>query len=257
MAFASESTHFYGRDGSSQWEVMAKNGKMRPSTLADARKNLWVPSVTEILKVAAKPGLERWKIQQTLEAALTLPRIEGEATDTFAKRVMEDSQAQASKARDLGSAIHGAIEKHLNGERYPQEYQPHVETAIASMEPYKGTGWRSEKSFASKLGYGGKVDLHSNICVADFKCKAFDIEDVKKAKLAWPEHLMQLAAYRHGLVPQGVSPDCDLVNVFVSTSIPGLVYVHRWAEGDEVAFQKFSSLLRYWQLDRGYDSSFF
>src|SRR5206468_8431376 len=55
--------------------------------------------------------------------------------------------------------------------------------------------WRPEKSFASPLGYGGKVDLHSRNWVIDFKTKDGDLADVK----CWDDHFMQTAAYAYGL----------------------------------------------------------
>ena len=67
-------THWYGKDGSPRYTVTAKDGSDRPTTLRDARKLSLVPSVTTILKVAAKPGLEMWKLEQMLLAALTLPQ---------------------------------------------------------------------------------------------------------------------------------------------------------------------------------------
>src|SRR6266576_1528215 len=95
---ASESQHWYTRDGSPCYEVQAKNGNLRPATLADARKLDLVPSVSLILKCAAAPGLEQWKLRQMLHAALTLPRHDGETLDEFSERVISDSQEQGKKA---------------------------------------------------------------------------------------------------------------------------------------------------------------
>src|SRR6266436_7275945 len=95
-AIASEACHYYARDGAPVYEVpRAKGDGTRPTTLADARKRDLVPSVTNVLNVAAKPGLETWKAQQLLQSALTLPRIEGETLDAYALRVIEDSKAQS------------------------------------------------------------------------------------------------------------------------------------------------------------------
>ena len=61
---ASESQHWYDRNGTPAYSVIAKNGVPRPTTLRDARKLNLVPSVTTILNVAAKPALEAWKLNQ-------------------------------------------------------------------------------------------------------------------------------------------------------------------------------------------------
>ena len=72
---ASESNHWYTRDGLPQYTVPSKkDGSPRATTLRDARTMNLVPSVTTVLNVAAKPALLAWLQQQVLLAALTLPR---------------------------------------------------------------------------------------------------------------------------------------------------------------------------------------
>src|SRR5690349_2783167 len=78
-------SHWYLRDGRPFHEIAKKDGSgNRPVTLADARKVMALPSVTNVLGVLAKPGLEAWKIEQGIIAALTLPRLSGETLDGFA-----------------------------------------------------------------------------------------------------------------------------------------------------------------------------
>jgi hypothetical protein len=72
MTHIAESLHWYDRHGRPCYEVMSKPGVMRPTTLRDARKLNLVPSVTNIIRCAAAPGLEIWKQQQVMMAALTL-----------------------------------------------------------------------------------------------------------------------------------------------------------------------------------------
>ena len=69
---ASESQHWYDRQGNPMYTVIGKNGKERNTTLRDARTMNLVPSVTTILNVAAKPALNVWLQRQVLMAALTL-----------------------------------------------------------------------------------------------------------------------------------------------------------------------------------------
>jgi hypothetical protein len=64
IARSAEAVHWYRQDGGPQYTVKAKDGSDRPTTLRDARKLNLVPSVTTILKIAAKPGLEAWKQEQ-------------------------------------------------------------------------------------------------------------------------------------------------------------------------------------------------
>ena len=51
----------------------------------------------------AKPGLDEWKIEQGIMAALTLPRLPDESLDSFAHRVVVDMGEQVEKAADFGS----------------------------------------------------------------------------------------------------------------------------------------------------------
>lgn len=156
-----EGGHWYDRQGNPVYEVpcSSKDG-MRPTTIRDAVKLDLVPSVTAILGVAAKPGLEAWKAKQILEASLTLPRIDGETLDDYAVRVMEDAKAQSALARDKGTQLHAAIEFWIQGKPFDQQWKEHIENLDKALKQH-GIDLRqarAEHSFASPLGYGGKID---------------------------------------------------------------------------------------------------
>lgn len=244
MKIATEAGHWYdAATGEPRYTIVGTNGEVRNTTLRDARKFGYVPSVTTILKCAAQPGLIRWMQQQILHAALTLPRIDGESEDDYAERVIEDSQEQSRKAREKGTDIHGSIELGLSGLEYPNEHTPHVRAVIDALS---GEGLsansRTEHSFASPMGYGGKVDFHGPSFVCDFKTKS-NWQDDKK--LAYSEHLMQLVAYAKGLNIQ--TP--RLLNIFVSTDHPGKIAVHEWPhEQHERHWKMFLALLNFWKL---------
>ena len=106
---ASESNHWYDKNGQPAYTVEAKDGTQRPTTLRDARKLGLVPSVTTILKVAAKPGLQAWMDKQLLMAALTLPRKPDESEDEYIDRIVQDSKEQGRRAAQHGTDIHAAI----------------------------------------------------------------------------------------------------------------------------------------------------
>src|SRR6056300_705776 len=101
MKTATESGHWYEKDGTPAYKVpMAKDpNKMRNTTLRDAKKLGLLPSVTTIIKEAAKPGLTNWIINQNIMAALTVPRIAGESDEDFIKRITSDATEQAKQAR--------------------------------------------------------------------------------------------------------------------------------------------------------------
>lgn len=242
MIHASESGHWYHKDGRPCYEVMAKSGEMRPTTLRDARKLDLAPSVTTIIKCAAAPGLEYWKQQQVLHAALTLPKIENESEENYLARIMRDSKEQSRKAAERGTAIHAALQGFYQSESDLDYYQEHVSetvNAIETLMPCKR--WVPEKSFYHPSGFGGKCDLHCDDYVLDFKTKEFD----ENTKLdTFDEQHMQIAAYREGL---GV-PQAKGAIVYVSVNNPGLVRILEIDQKDlEKGFKMFSALLMYWK----------
>lgn len=248
MAYASEAGHWYDRAGKPCYTLIGKNGKLRNTTLRDARKEGFVPSVTEILKVLAKPGLERWKLEQVKLAALTLPKIDGESLDEFSARIDIDATEQMVQARDLGTSIHTEIEHYFGNEEVEQH-----ETIVCALDDalkkeFGSQSWCPEKSFASPYGFGGKVDLFSKDWVVDYKTKDFGPDDMKK-KFTYDEHILQLSAYRLGL---GLS-HAGIANVFISRNHPGLIKVEKHKVSKQV---QFLALVNYWQAAKDFDCKF-
>ena len=245
---SSESTHWYTRDGDPMYTVPSKkDGAPRNTTLRDARERNLVPSVTTILNIAAKPGLNVWLQEQAILAALTLPRGTDEAESAWLKRVVQDSKAQARDAADLGTEIHAAVQGFYEG-RKASAYPMHVQTCTKAIESHYGArNWIAERAFAHEMGFGGKVDMHTDGIVIDIKTKDFD----DPAKVAgYDEHLMQLAAYRVGL---GM-PEARCANVFVSRTNADLAVVKEWAEEDLArGWLMFTALLSFWQYKNQYE----
>lgn len=247
--------HWYSRAGEPAYEQITQKGGLRATDLRDARKLALVPSVTTVLSVVAKPQLEKWKRDQVLMAALTLPRRSTESESDFLRRIDTDSQAQARSAAEEGTRIHDAIEQYFK-EGYPAtgHYIAHVRATRAELARLfpEVTDWVAEASFASGEGYGGKVDLHSPSTgiVVDFKGKDGDFSDGKK--LDYDQH-HQLAAYQRGLnLPASVC-----ANIFVSRSHPGKVASHLWTvEKVCEGWQVFESALSLWKALKRYDPRF-
>lgn len=241
-SYAAESGHWYDRNGLPTYTILGANGKIRPTTLRDARKHNLVPSVTTVLNVAAKPGLDRWKQEQVLLAALTLPKIDAESDDEFIARILDDSKDASRSAADAGTDIHASIEAFYRGEARDR-HKEHVQGFHKALEGQFGMHpWVAERSFAHESGYGGKVDLHAPGFVVDVKTKEFT--DPSKVD-GYDEHLMQLAAYRVGL---GM-PQARCANAFVSRSAPGLCVFKEWTQQElDVGWKMFHALLTFWQL---------
>lgn len=230
--------HWYKKsDGSPQYTIIGTNGKERDTTLRDARKLDLVPSVTTILRVAAAPGLDLWKQQQVLKAAISVPRLENEAEADWFTRIMQVSKETSAEAADRGTSMHNVIEDYFN--KTAGEFPDFAkETYFAVIKEFGNQNWVIEKSFAAD-GFGGKVDLHCDNIVIDFKTK--EVVDDKTA--AYDEQLMQLAAYRVGL---GI-PDALCANVYVD--MQGNVKIIKHDPADmEKAWLMFTHLLAFYRI---------
>lgn len=196
----SEGGHWYDPvTGEPRYRIVGANGVERDTTLRDARKHGWVPSVTTIMACAHKYQLEVWKQEQAALAALTTTRQEGESDADLVKRVLTDAKEQARKAAERGTEIHAAVEAYYSGRLDDSSIEPNWPW-VASIrnlitQQFGAQTWRPEKSFAHPLGYGGKVDLHSDAVLLDFKGR----EKPYSKWRTWDEHSMQLAAYANGL----------------------------------------------------------
>lgn len=251
LIHASESQHWYTRKGEPAYELKGANGNMRSPTLRDARKLGLVPGVSTIIGCCAKPGLERWKLDQMLHSALTLPRLDGEAEAAWIDRVWTDSKETAKKAAERGTAIHAAIQGLYETGLAERDFYPYINGASEAVEALVPgcESWVPERSFACQLGFGGKADLSCNAAVVDFKTKEFDTTTELKT---WDEHAMQLAAYRHGL---GL-PSARCAIVYVSVTNPGLARLIEIPEEElQAGWRMFLGLLQYWSAKTKYNSS--
>lgn len=242
------SSHWYFPDGTPLHQVPRADGKGdRPTSLRDARKLGLFPSVTNVLSILAKPGLEAWKIEQGILAALTLPRNEDEPLDDFAKRVVADMSSEVGRAADLGSAVHAAIEGYAQGRWLPEDqevarlFQPAREwfdaevLAVHSVEIAAAhTEW----------GYAGRVDLVATLkstgrpTVIDFKTQKTrrDKDGSFKPILhdTWP---LQLEAYRQALASRDKGlANAAIASVVIGSSEPVPVVVKVWDDSDKAGF---------------------
>lgn len=256
--YAGESTHWYDHEGTPQHTYIAKTGKYkgqeRPTTLRQARKHNFVPSVTGIIAVAANPALENWKSQQLLLSALTLPRGKFETADDFMGRVKVDSGKHAKEAAEVGSLIHADIERGFNHERMGKYAKSFFAVTEILDEHFPNEEWISEGSFCCRSGYGGSIDLHSkNGIFIDFKTKE-NIKGKKPKDMVFDSHGMQLSAYSFGV--GRISP-VTRANIFIDRDDPSYACIHLWdKESHYRHLTMFQSLLQYWQLSKKYKPEF-
>jgi len=244
-----ESEHWYDKTGEAAYTVVGSNGKERNTNLKDARKHGYVPSVTTILGVAAKPPLENWKINQAITAALTLKKNKDESDSQFFYRCKEHSKSIGKKAAEMGTTIHAMIEQGFSGGK---ETKPYMVIKEYLDKIFPDEKWIAEDSFCAKEGYGGKIDLYSESGIfVDFKTKD-NLDGKKGSNLVFNEHGMQLSAYAEGC---GFT-DPERVSIFVDRKDTGLIVPYKWDKDTHPKhLQMFKSLLTYWKLFKNYDPS--
>jgi hypothetical protein len=249
MTIASEGGHWYTQMGEPAYEVPNKSrpGEMRPTTKRDARTLNLSPSVSAIAGILAAPALERWKLSQQLLCSVDLPRASDEGDQAWMDRVTALYIERTTKARDLGTLVHGCIERRLADEAYNPAYAKHVAGALEAVDEWCGMdGLSVEKSFAHPLGYGGRVDIHKRGFVADFKTKEFTEAELPRT---WDNHAIQLAAYREGLGMS--SARCAII--YVSTSVPGLTHLVELSQDElERGWDIFELQVQLWQIVNNY-----
>lgn len=259
-------SHWYLPDGTPYHDVPRADGNgTRSVTLRDARKVNAMPSVTNILSVLSKPGLDAWKQEQAIMAALTLPKRDDESLDAFARRVVTDMSEQVRSAADLGSAVHAAIEVYLQTGEPPENHD-----ILRLFEPVKlwidehieRIGLVETVAVHSEFGYAGRIDLVAKLkstgtwAVIDFKTQKMkpDKKGVFQAAFyeTWP---FQLMAYFRALNHAG---ECsrrleDIASVVINSVEPTPVQVKIWPRDEHEPFwQAFQCARELWCFTKGY-----
>ena len=232
------------------YETAKVKGGMRPTTLADAKKRNLLPSVTSILSTIAKPELVNWIVQQNILAALTLPQLEGEPLDAFAKRVVEDADVQRNKAAEFGVRIHDAIESWLQRGEYPAaDLELFVLPTLEWLDSHLFKMISCEQVLGCpKLGIAGRLDLHAVLkgigpSVCDFKSQR-----VREKPAFYFEFGPQIAAYRKLIG----DPDAALVSVVIDSGKPAAPHVKVYDDAER-HWSIFEAAFTLWREMKSYD----
>jgi hypothetical protein len=227
--------------------------------LRDARKLGLLPSVTTILRILHKEGLEKWKIEQAVLAVVTSPRQPGEKDDDFIRRILHEEEVHEQEgriARDKGTEIHDALDFFLGGMQVDAQILAWIAPAAEAVKAF-GAVVTTETNLVGP-GFAGKSDA---IQEADSHWSISDFKSAKKlpdpAKGAWMEHRLQLAAYakaftNHELYRARPKP-IVLRNVYISTINEGEFVICEHEEAwQEVYGRGFAPLVLHWQWATGY-----
>jgi hypothetical protein len=273
--FSPDAAHWYQRNGQPLHTVLSSKGQPRPTTLRDARQLNLLPSVTNILGVIAKHELTAWLQEQAVMAALTLPRLPGEAEDAFARRVVADSQSTRDGAADFGTAFHAGAERLANTPTQEVDAaNPAADWLRHYREWYQGNvaqlHWTEKVLVNDALGYAGTADLFIQHAVhgptlVDLKTMKFPTG--RKSSTSRPCPLpdrggegagrpkpykswcYQLAAYRKAL---GQRVTC--LNLIVNSNEPSAPMEQVWSEAEmEAGLQAFEAAQKLWAIEKAYN----
>ena len=267
--------HWYDKKGQPAYEVKGANGKMRPTTLRDARKLHLVPSVTTVMSVQDKPALINWLQNQILDACVSNPYhpLDGVSEKEWRYKIMQEARSVGKAAADNGTIIHDAIEEALKNNNQNFKTQAVVNPVLEFLDTkFKGFEWVAEDSFTHPLGFGGKIDLYGvknkgkkteRRMVLDFKTKLKSAADIKKLK-TYDDHHIQTAAYVKGIEDTkelGQMMDYQLwerYNLFIGYELDKKgVFAYTGtkltqSKDFEREWGMFEKLLEFWQLKNKY-----
>ena len=248
--------HWYKKDGTPAHRTLTADGSgERATTIRDAKRMGLYPSVTSILGILAKPGLEKWKLNQVALASLRTPKVDAESEEYWCNRVRNAAFEQVEQAADLGTMIHGALELAMAGEEYDAELRVYVEPV---MEWKRETGVlvveREIRLVNEQHGFAGTADVmfrygENGIGILDYKTRKTKPGETVQA---YDNQALQLAAYAATYWGAENIGRVLAANVFISTTEPGRMDVvkHEALGRDWEAFKLITAL---WRYVKGYD----
>jgi hypothetical protein len=194
--------------------VGPKHAKSQGSTrtYTHPTRNVTYYSVTTILNALSKPALPYWAAAETAVAALAHRDLlrqmeESEGTEAAIDWLKGAPWRKSKKARDLGSAIHGATEAYVLGGPQPdvapevapflRHYLDFLDDWRPEIELVETTVWNHTQAYAGTLD--AVMRLEGMALVMDTKTTAEPKPD-RKSKPPYPEAAMQVAAYRYAEV---------------------------------------------------------
>lgn len=246
-------SHWYDREGNPRYEVQGKTG-LKPTTLREARKEGWVPSVSTVWgDVVAKPMLNRWMQNELMDAIYTeFIHADDAGKDQFSE-LQEMARKRFSKKQqevmNRGTMVHDQLELYFNGIKVSPEYEEICHNVQQKLNEVCDSGdWVAEHAFAHHSGFGGKTDLHNDEWVIDFKTKEFPANPNVK-KMVYDDYGAQLAAYNFGM-----GNTRRIMNLFIDVGEGHRVL--EWEHEDTTRYAgMFNHALSLWKLVKKYDPS--
>ena len=174
MIKPNRSGHYYNSNGDPMFDAK----------LTQAKKFNFLPSVTTVMNVIAKPGLETWKQEQILKAALEMKQNDAESQDDYIKRIVTQSREKSSTAVDFGSAVHKAIENYILYMEYPDDKRIRgtIESVKKVILDEIDRGYTEKRLTSQKFGFAGTPDWYGEL-----KSGRYSLIDWKTQGIKWKE----------------------------------------------------------------------
>ena len=257
-----------------KWDTEAahyylSNGEPCHGDLRQARKAGAFPSVTTILKILESEALTKTKIDSAIAQAMTLPLIDGETSQEFAKRVLETNKADLAGVAEVGTQIHElagfAVLKSDPG-KYIKGFERHWEALTCWAKFLDEVVLSEEVVVHDGEGYAGRCDLIAKIDgqteIVDFKSKNFTkvapfhpdmpgFATADEEHKVWTDYkeLLQLAAYSFAWAGEALPAR----NVFIDRKTGAIDTKTYTAEEVEDAFEAFRACCTLWRKIKKYD----
>lgn len=239
--------------------------------------NDFVPSVTTICAVMAKPGLDRWKQEQAIKAAAWDIAEAGANLDGDPRLWLVDILAQnmpkwlagaenaSAEAMRIGIETHAHIEHFNNGHiflpvendplpfelamAYVQWFNRSVDRVLMAEQPVFCTGQQGLSNFAGTLDAVCLLKSDAIIYQTEHRQKLAEkqyvaIIDVKTSNDFYPEMGMQIAAYAASDTVEKMLADNNLLEV------PLLFLTVRLDKKTKLAYVKTWEMQKSWHLFR-------
>ena len=268
--------HYYDWHGEPQYEIKGANGKIRPTTLRDAKKHNFLPSCTTIMKLIDKPGLNLAKNRLVAEEMFKMFfDVEEDLYESDLDYMTKEAIRRANKHWEddakTGNIVHDAIENSLTA---PLDYNPNQEVWLrvpqksVKVSLYVGVvnEWLLDNKIEiddtevtcvnNEYGYAGKIDVTATYKgepgIIDWKTTKTKPKD-KAKDLPWDSHPQQIAAYSKARFDKIPSWGC---NVYLSTTeidpYPRLEAVWWDRETLEKNYDKFIKTFELWKCIKNY-----
>ena len=245
--------HWYTNDGTPRYDA----------TLREARKENLFPSPTTVLGIIHAAGLERWKLNQTVKAAIALPRGAAEDESAYEARIMERSETLRRSAAELGTKVHHGIERMISWRLWDESCPILNAFHDWAVDNIRGHDWCEKVLVNHKLGVAGKADA-----LVYFKGKAAELVGDAPVLVDWKTQGMKLSKakkpvykpnyYSKWIMQLAFYASCEMkpprvVSVAINTTEPQEPFLKLWTEEEQAAaFAAFKNALALWQYEKNY-----